>query len=53
MQTLNQSLADLYLKKIITYDDAIQKSQEPGELKRILSGSEQTGDRMERRTVRN
>ncbi|MGH7792224.1 MAG: type IV pili twitching motility protein PilT, partial [Thermodesulfobacteriota bacterium] len=37
MQTLNQSLADLYLKKLITYDDAISKSQEPEELKRLIS----------------
>ncbi|GBD39273.1 Twitching mobility protein [bacterium HR37] len=37
MQTLNQSLADLYLKKLITYEDAISKSQEPEELKRMLA----------------
>jgi len=37
MQTLNQCLADLYLKKLITYDDAISKSQEPEELKRLIS----------------
>lgn len=37
MQTLNQSLADLYLKKQITYEDAIGKSQEIDELKRLIS----------------
>lgn len=37
MQTLNQSLGDLYLRKLITYDDAISKSQEPDELKRMIS----------------
>jgi twitching motility protein PilT len=37
MQTLNQSLADLYLKKLITYEDAIAKSQEPDELRKMLS----------------
>ena len=36
MQTLNQSLADLYMKKHITYDDALTKSQEPEEIKRII-----------------
>jgi len=37
MQTLNQSLADLQLKKLITYDDAILRSQDPEELKKLLS----------------
>lgn len=37
MQTLNQSLADLYLRRLISYDDAIGKSQEPEEIKRIIS----------------
>ena len=37
MQTLNQCLADLYLKKLITYEEAIGKSQEPEELKRLIS----------------
>jgi twitching motility protein PilT len=37
MQTLNQSLVDLYLKKQITYEDTIIKSQEPDEIKRILA----------------
>jgi twitching motility protein PilT len=37
MQTLNQSLADLYLRKLITYEDAIGRSTDPEELKRMLS----------------
>jgi twitching motility protein PilT len=37
MQTLNQSLADLHLRKLITYEDAIGRSTDPEELKRILS----------------
>lgn len=41
MQTLNQSLVDLYLKKQISYEDTVTKSQEPDEIKRILS--ERTG----------
>ena len=37
MQTLNQSLSDLYLRKLITHEDALNKSQEPEELQRIIS----------------
>jgi len=37
MQTLNQSLTDLYLRKLISYDDAIGKSQEPEEIKRLIT----------------
>jgi twitching motility protein PilT len=37
MQTLNQSLADLFLRKLITYEDAIGRSTDPEELKRIIS----------------
>ncbi len=45
MQTLNQSLADLYLKKLITYEDAIARSTDQEELKRIISAP---STRMER-----
>ena len=45
MQTLNQSLADLHLRKLITYDDAILRSQDSEELKRLLSA---TNARIER-----
>ncbi len=37
MQTLNQSLVDLHLRNLITYEDAMAKTQEPDELKRILA----------------
>ncbi len=37
MQTLNQSLVDLYLRNLITYEDAMGKTQEPDELKRVLA----------------
>lgn len=53
MMTLNQSLADLYMKKLITYDDAIAKSQEPTELKRIIDGADTIRTRREGRTVTN
>ena len=53
MQTLNQSLSDLYLKKLITYEDAMNKSQDPDELKRIITpgGSGSTAGRSERRVL--
>ncbi len=51
MQTLNQSLSDLYLRKLITYEDAINKSQEPEELKRIISDPEAV-QMMRQRAVR-
>jgi twitching motility protein PilT len=37
MQTLNQSLVDLHLRNHITFEDAMGKTQEPDELKRILA----------------
>jgi twitching motility protein PilT len=45
MQTFNQSLAALYLRKLITYEDAIGRSTDAEELKRIISVP---GARMER-----
>jgi twitching motility protein PilT len=48
MQTLNQSLSDLYLRKLITYEDAIGKSQEPEEIKRIISERSSQGVSKER-----
>ena len=53
MQTLNQSLSDLYLKKLITYEDALNKSQDPDELKRIITpgGSGSAAGRSERRVL--
>jgi twitching motility protein PilT len=45
MQTLNQALAALYLKRLISLDDAVGRSSDPDELRNILSGSQagQTG----------
>ncbi len=53
MQTLNQSLADLYLKKIITYEDAMIKSQDTDELKRVVTpgGSGSSAKRSESRVL--
>lgn len=45
MQTFNQGLVDLYLRKLITYEDAIGRSTDAEELKRIISAP---GARMER-----
>jgi len=36
MQTMNQSLTDLYLKKLISLDDAIGHSNEVDELKTMI-----------------
>lgn len=37
MQTLEASLAELYKKKLITIDDALQRSSRPDELKRLFN----------------
>lgn len=37
MQTMNQSLADLYLRRLIEMDDALGRSSDPEELRRIIS----------------
>ncbi|MBI5210479.1 MAG: type IV pilus twitching motility protein PilT [Elusimicrobia bacterium] len=39
MQTMNQSLADLYKQKRVTYQEAIQHSLDPEDLKRLLQRS--------------
>jgi twitching motility protein PilT len=39
MQTLNQSLYDLYVKKLIGYEDCIGRSSIPDELIQMLSRS--------------
>ena len=42
MQTMNQSLADLYLKKVIPLEEANNYSSDPEELQQIISaGGEQ------------
>lgn len=36
MRTMNQSLADLYAQKLITYDEALGRSTDPDELLRLM-----------------
>lgn len=36
MQTLEAALADLYKQKLITIEDALQRSSRPDELKRLI-----------------
>ncbi len=36
MQTMNQSLADLYQRRLITFDEAISSSSDPEELKKLI-----------------
>jgi twitching motility protein PilT len=43
MQTFNQSLAALYIKRLITMDEAIGRSSDPEELRNILAGGGQRG----------
>jgi twitching motility protein PilT len=37
MQTMNQSLASLYLRKTISFEDALGRSSDPDELRQIIS----------------
>jgi twitching motility protein PilT len=54
MQTLNQSLADLYLRNLITIDDALGKSQEVEELKKMIAdAAELRKSKMQQRVTRN
>ncbi|MDP2689344.1 MAG: PilT/PilU family type 4a pilus ATPase, partial [Deltaproteobacteria bacterium] len=39
MQTMNQSLMNLYTRRLITLDDALARSQEPDELRQMLSNA--------------
>jgi len=39
MQTMNQSLINLYTRRLITLDDAIARSQEPDELRQMLTNA--------------
>ncbi len=52
MQTLNQSLSDLYLRKLISYEDAMGKSQEKEELKKLIGSSEERSSGMRERVAR-
>jgi twitching motility protein PilT len=49
MQTLNQSLTDLYLRKLITFEDALAKTQEADELKRMITDITSSGEKVVRR----
>ncbi len=43
MQTMNQSLAELYLKRMITYEDAMGRSSDPVELETIIRNPQGLG----------
>ena len=43
MQTMNQSLAELYLKRMITYDDAMGRSSDSVELESIIRNPQGLG----------
>ena len=43
MQTMDQHLRDLYLKGIITYDDAISRAMNPDDLKNMISAAMGSG----------
>jgi twitching motility protein PilT len=43
MQTLNQCLASLYLKRLISYDDALGYSSDNDELKMLIEGGGRVG----------
>lgn len=47
MQTLNQSLANLYLRRLVTLEDAMARSSDVDELKQIIAG----GGKQPRRAV--
>ncbi len=40
MQTMNQSLCDLFLRKMIGYEDAIARSSAPDELNEMIAGKD-------------
>ncbi len=42
MQTMNQSLCDLFLRKMIGYEDAIARSSAPDELNEMIAGKQVT-----------
>jgi twitching motility protein PilT len=44
MQTLNQSLYELYVKKLISYDDCIGRSSNPDELITMVGRSGLAGN---------
>jgi len=44
MQTFNQSLASLVVKRLITQDEAFGRSSDPEELRNILAGGAMAGN---------
>jgi twitching motility protein PilT len=38
MQTMNQSLCDMFLRKMISYEDAVARSSAPDELNEMIAG---------------
>jgi twitching motility protein PilT len=38
MQTMNQSLLNLYQRRVISFDDAMSRSADPDELKQMMGG---------------
>jgi len=40
MQTMNQSLCDLYIRRLISYDDALARSSDPDELTPMIAHQE-------------
>lgn len=45
MQTMNQCLASLYQRRLITLDDAIGSTSDPDELRQVLGGANAAGPR--------
>jgi twitching motility protein PilT len=51
MQTMNQSLASLYLRRLITLEDAIGRSNDPEEFQNLISNPQAAGNLRTRRGV--
>ncbi|MER3500091.1 MAG: type IV pili twitching motility protein PilT [Candidatus Fervidibacterota bacterium] len=45
MQTMDQALRDLYVRGLITYEDAIARAHNPEELKKLIAGATPAGMR--------
>ncbi len=45
MQTLNQSLCDLYMRELISLEDAMSSTTEMDELKTLITGAQDSGNR--------
>jgi len=44
MQTLDQSMAELVIKGLVAYEDAFHRAKDPGEFKRLIELSQESGD---------